>query len=83
MPGIWSRLFEYNSCGGGGSIAEYRNGHYFADEAGTDKDPYLHITYKTTNDDSSNDENDTSFIGISAYLVMISLIVFVKKYNKK
>lgn len=64
-------------------LAEYRNGHYFADEPGMDKDPYLRITYKSINDGSNNDKNDTSFIGTAAFLFMVSLIVFVKKYYKK
>lgn len=63
-------------------LAEYRNGHYFADEPGTEKDPYLLITYT----DGKNDDGlvkDTSFLPLSSIIMIMVLFLSLLMIKKK
>ncbi len=64
-------------------LDENRNGHYFADEPGTDKDPYLSITY-TLNPSTSNNLEDknpsTPSTSITPLIIIIFLLILFKKF---
>lgn len=59
-------------------LAEYRNGHYYSDEPGTDKDPYLLIEYYSGG--SVIDQNgDTPALPFSVFLVVLCIfLVFIR-----
>jgi len=69
----------------GNRLAEYRNGHYFSDELGIEKDPYLQITYTQNSSDSDNDpnqninENNSPFASFLLVLVIFLFIGIIKK----
>ncbi len=46
---------------GGPLLDENRNGHYFADAPGTDKDPYLLITYTLNPSSNSQNQSDRGY----------------------
>lgn len=66
----------------GNRLAEYRNGHYFSDEPGNEKDPYLQIVYTQNSSDLPNDqhdENNSSVVSLSIILIFFLLIAIIKK----
>jgi len=64
-------------------LAEYRNGHYFAEEQGTDKDPYLLIEYIDNTSSDKGESSDTSYLSFTELaliiLVAISIIAIMKR----
>lgn len=68
----------------GTRLDEYRNGHYFADEPGTTKDPYLLIEYYMTN--ASNGDHpvpvETPSIAFLSVLVVWCAMALVKRLTK-
>jgi len=62
-------------------LAEYRNGHYFSDEPGTDKDPYIFIEYYP--DISVIDQDgDTPALPLSAFLVVLCIFLLCVQLNR-
>lgn len=68
----------------GDLLDEHRNGHYFADEPGFDKDPYLLIEYTSTNANGSepNDTEETSYLSISICLIIVLFVTLIY-YRKR
>ena len=68
-------------------LDEYRNGHYFSDEPGTDKDPFLQISYFNMDQSTSpnNKTNNTTFLQLSTCIIIISLfaITIINKKKKE
>lgn len=68
----------------GTRLDEYRNGHYFADEPDTNKDPYLLVEYYFNVSDGKNDkpvETPISSLGIILFMI-IGLALIIKIKNK-
>lgn len=64
------------------TLSEHRNGHYFSDEPGTDKDPYLYIEY-TSNTTDDIRANDTAYPSMSMVILMFGIIIIATIILKK
>jgi hypothetical protein len=73
----------------GEQLDEHRNGHYFADEPGTDKDPYLYIEYyidpsiDINQDIPQNQGLSIPFIIGMLVIVIILMLSGIILYNKR
>ncbi len=66
----------------GEGLDENRNGHYYTDEPGTDKDPYLLIEYYSDISDDENDAPDETpliSMGILLFLIIGFALIFKLK----
>ena len=72
----------------GERLDEHRNGHYFADEPGTEKDPYLYIEYAIdssiqTNKDTQQGQPMSIPILIGILISLSIIIILIIVYEKR
>ncbi|HDM67294.1 MAG TPA: hypothetical protein ENG62_02785 [Thermoplasmatales archaeon] len=79
------REYEHDFLGNppsGKRLDENRNGLYFADEPGTDRDPYLSITYivnSKSQDNSVKDSSSTPAFSFTSWVIAVIILLAISR----